>query len=65
MKLNSVLDSDNIALSLTSSLTRILRFTQREEFSVLSEAVSCKGLEASPQEHNQHGREGESIFNIN
>lgn len=65
---DSVLDSDNAALlqlSLTSSLMCILRFPQRAEFSVLSGAGSCEGLEASPQGHNQRGWEGESIFNIN
>ena len=55
--LNSVLDPDNIA-PLTYRHGSILRFPWRTEFSVLSVAVSCEGLEAGPQEYSQHGRRG-------
>lgn len=52
--------------SLTCKHTCILRLPQRMKFSVLSMAVSCEGLEASPQEYSQHGRkERASLTSIN
>lgn len=55
--MNSVLDSDNTAL-LPLSQTQpyaYIRIPQSTEFSVLSAAVSCEGLEADPREYSQRG----------